>query len=401
MELRKKAPWVVIAAASAIFGTVNYFSYRAQVNYIQRFTDQGLRDIASDVSSSLVGFARSAATYAELVATLPESQAALEARDRGGLVHELASSYKVSRAKYGAEQGTFQIDLKTFCRLARPDLYGDGVGHREMMVRANRDKKPQSGLETSIASVSVRGVVPVKGPDGHHAGTFEWGFGLSRMFQRLKENANVDTVLLVDETTFTAPITSAGVAAKAAAAQAAEADRMVDGFRTVDSTNVELMKEIVTPELVSAKAVMIRSELVADTQFGVVSIPISDFSGRPLGAIIAAKNLAEPQRAMRATKLTFLAATLAGLIFLAGVVQIVFNGFLIRPVLEIGEHAEAMLTNPSVKIDLKKRTDEIGTMAKNLDFLRDRLAREKEAADRADKVTAQIAKIENAGEKKA
>src|SRR5207302_734765 len=121
-------------------------------------------------------------------------------------------------------------------------------------------------------SVSVRGVVPVKDAEGHLAGTFEWGFGLARLFQRLKENSNANTVLLVDETTFTAPITSAGIAAKAAAAVAAEADRMEDGYRTVDSSNVELMKQIVTHDLVVTKALIIRSQVVGDTQFGVIAI---------------------------------------------------------------------------------------------------------------------------------
>lgn len=395
MELRKKAPWVVIAAATAIFGTVNYISYRSQVGFIERFREHGLREIAIDVSSSVTGLARGAATYGEIVASLPETRSSLAEGDRAGLVRELAGSYRIARSKYAAQQATFfGLDLKTFCRLMRPDMFGDDVSHRDMIVLANKQRKAQSGLETSVSSVSARAVVPVSGPDGKHVGTFEWGFNLSRTFVRLKENSLADTVLLVDENTFTAPVTSSGIAAKVAAAQTAEADRILDGYRTVESTNVELMKQIVKADHTSTKDVLIRMQMVQDTQYGVIAIPISDFEGQRVGSIVVAKSMAESQRAIRATKLTFLAATVAGLILLAGVVQIVFNGFLIRPIVEIGENADAIVKDPGQKLDLKSRTDEIGSMARNLDVIRDRLAKEKEAHDRAEKVSAHVAKME-------
>src|SRR5581483_11107655 len=77
LELRKKAPWIVTAAATAIFGTVNYVSYRSQVGLVERFRDQSLQDIAADLSASLSGFSRGAATYGEIVATCPEVRRAL------------------------------------------------------------------------------------------------------------------------------------------------------------------------------------------------------------------------------------------------------------------------------------------------------------------------------------
>ncbi|MEZ0230775.1 MAG: cache domain-containing protein [Planctomycetota bacterium] len=386
---------MVIAAATAIFGTVNYVSYRSQVDYIERFRVHVLHDIAVDVSTSLTGFARGAANWGEIVATLPETRDALADKDRGRLVKELAASYRVARSKYAAQQASFfSPELKTFCRLMRPEMFGDDVSHRDMVARASKTGKAQSGLETSVSNLSARAVVPVRAPSGEQVGTFEWGFALARMFVRLKENSDADSVLLVDEETFTAPITTAGLTAKAAAAATAEADRMVENQRTVESTNVELMKLIVRPDLVLAKDVLMRTQMVADTQYGVVAIPVQDYGGRRVGTIVVARSLAESQRAIHATKITFLAATIAGLILLAGVVQIVFNGFLVRPIVEIGEHAEAMTKDPGVKIDLKGRTDEIGAMARNLDVIRDKLAKEKDAAERAARVSERIAKLE-------
>jgi HAMP domain-containing protein len=214
------------------------------------------------------------------------------------------------------------------------------------------------------------------------------------MFTRLKENSNAESALFVDESTFTAPITSAGVVAKAAAAKAAEADRIVDGYRTVESTDVELMRLVATRDVVTAKDTLKHYQMVGDTEYGVVAVPISDFSQRRIGTIVVARSLAEPQRAIRARKITFLAATIGGLILLAGAVQIVFNGLLIRPLLEIGESADAMTAGTPTKIDLKRRADEIGAIAKSLDELRARLTAEKEERERKEKVSAEVAKLE-------
>ena len=400
MEIRKKATWTIIAAASVIFGAVNCVSYGSQVDYIERFNDRVLHDIANDVSSSVAGFGRGAGMWAELVATLPTTRSALRDHDRDRLVHELQTSYRVERSRYSAEQATFvSPEKKTYLRLLRPDIdLRDDVSHRAIIVKAMTEHRTQSGLETSIAGVSVRAVAPVKDADDKPAGTFEWGVPLSRLFERLKDNANAESALFIDETTLTAPITSAGVAAKNAAAKAAEADRIVDGYRTVESTDVELMRRVVDGALVTVKESVVRTQSVGDTDYGVIATPIADFTGRRIGTIVVARSLAEFQHALRTTRITFLATTLAGLILLAGAVQVVFNGLLLRPLLELGENADAMAgPTPPSKIELRSRADEIGAIAKSLDGLRDRLAREKEEAERKQQVTDRVARLEKEG----
>jgi len=398
VELRKKAPWAVIAAATGIFGAVNFVSYFYQVRYIERFTEDGLADIASDVTTSLNS--KAGVMWGEIVATLPETKAALKEHDRGRLVHELQAAYKVENSRYTAQIGAFQSpELKTSLRLARPDLAGDDVSSREMVVKANKERKTQSGLETSVLSVSLRSIVPVTDADGKPAGSFEWGFPLSRTFQRLKDQSNAESGLFVDETKFAAPppsLTAADKARVEALRKAADADRIVDGYRTVESTDVELMRHIVSRELLDVTEKRPpHKQRVGDIDYGVIAVPVHDFSDRRIGTIVVAKSLAESQRAIRTTRITFIAATIAGLILLAGAVQVVFNGLLIRPLLEIGENADAMAgATPPGKIDLKTRDDEIGSIAKSLESLRARLAAEKAEAEQKARVTEHVKKLE-------
>ena len=395
MQLRQKTPLTVILIAGLVFGAANFVSYRSQVHYIEDRNNEQLREIAAEISNGLMGAANAASTYAELVATLPAVRAALRDRDRDRLVKELAPAYKNARAKYGVEQGSFQTpELTSFLRLAVPTLYGDDLSHRDMMVRVRKEHNTQKGLETSATRVSVRAVAPVL--DGeNYLGSFEWGVSLSRLLLRIKANHNADVGLFVDEKTFATPINARGAAMAALATKSVDADRVVEGYRTLDTTNVEMMRNVVTRELlVKLHEVTIRTRRIGGIDYGIVALPISDFGGRRLGAILVAKSLAEPQRRVRVTQVTFLTVTMAGLIFLAGAIQLVLNGLLLRPLVEIGEDLETLRTgNYEPKPDSESRTDEIGSMAQNVNRLRERLAKEKEDVQHKSRVSARLAQI--------
>lgn len=395
MQLRQKTPLTVILIASLVFGVTNFVAYRSQVNYIEHFSKKQLQDIAAEISNGLTGSATAASTYAELTAALPAVRTALRSRDRGLLSKELAPSYNNARAKYGVEQGSFQVpELQTFLRLAVPNLYGDDVSRRDMIVRANKEHKIQKGLETGASRISVRAVAPIM--DGQEfLGSFEWGVGLSRLLQRINTNRNAEVGLFVDEKTFAAPLTARGAAMAAEAARISDIDRVVDGYRTLETTNVELLRAVVTRELLTKlQSTLVRTRRIAGIDHGVIAIPLVDFGGRRLGAIVVIKSLAEAQRRVRATQVTFLTLTLAGLIFLAGAVQLVLNGLLLRPLVEIGENLDALTAgNYELQRDAAERTDEIGVMAKNVNRLRERLAKEKDEAQRKSRVSAHLAKI--------
>jgi HAMP domain-containing protein len=199
---------------------------------------------------------------------------------------------------------------------------------------------------------------------------------------------------------FSAPLTAKGAARIATVTRTTDVDRVVEGYRTLETSNVELMRHVVTLKLLAGlRDVSIRTRRVGGIDYGVIAIPINDFGGRRLGAILVAKSLAEPQRKVRVTQVTFLTVTAAGLILLAGAVQLVFNGLLLRPLLQIGDSLDELATgNYGASRDLLRRTDEIGAMAKNVDRIRERLAKEKEEAERKGRVAARLAALHDSEE---
>jgi HAMP domain-containing protein len=335
------------------------------------------------MKNSIESMKRGASGYAELFAAMPEVKKLLRADDREGLAKALVPSFKLMKNKYGAEVGTFQSSsLVTYLRLSNPDLkLQDDQSKREMVVRANHMKETQAGIEVSVRSAGIRAVAPVFDDEGP-LGSFEWGMGFTRTLQRLKDNTGAELSMFIDEKTFAAPITSAGQAAQRDAARSAEADRVAEGYRTIETTNPELMKQIIPAELLpTVQQPTFRDVVAGDSEYGVVAIPIFDFGGRRVGVVVGARNLETDHRVAKTAQTTFLVATLAGLILLAGAVQLVFNGFLVRPLDELTEDLEKITHgDPLAKIEMAKRADEIGSLAKKLEKLREKVLAGQEIA---------------------
>lgn len=115
------------------------------------------------VVSSIEAEARRASSLATLLANLPMVQERFGAGDRAGLVAELAPAFE--RLLLDAEVVELNLHVPpatSFLRLQNPAQFGeDESAHREMVVAANRQRVPLSGLETGADGFSIRGVSPV------------------------------------------------------------------------------------------------------------------------------------------------------------------------------------------------------------------------------------------------
>jgi HAMP domain-containing protein len=278
---------------------------------------------------------------------------------------------------------------------------------RDMVVRANHSQETQSGLEVMTTTANVRAVAPV-GSGSEHYGSFEYGVGFGRLFDVMKTRLHADLAVFIDEKTFQTPVSAQGAQMQREAQKAAESERVAEGYRTIASTDPELMKEVVPSDFLaslqqtttrevqpslhkpgeeapanhdavapvtSATAKPVLREVTAsDSRFGIVGVPLFDFSGRRVGALVGVRNLDEERRVERSTLLHFLGMTLVGVILLAGAVQLVFNGLLVRPVEELTQNAGAIAGGDvGAKIELTSRKDEVGALAKKIDDLRKKL----------------------------
>jgi HAMP domain-containing protein len=403
LNLRTKAPVALVVAAAGIFGASGYVCYYSQRDYIESNKHETMAALGERLKSSFASIPTAARQYAEFVAAMPPVKKALKAGDLDALAAELGPSYKLMKSKYGAEAASFQAmtssasvvggtgavataTIASVLRLANPD---DRVEYdqsrREMVVRANHQKETQAGLEVMSTTVSVRAVASID--DGTtHLGSFEWGTGFERLLKRIKEDTSAELALFIDEKAFVAPITSRGAALQKEAAKSADSDRVAEGFRTLVTTDPEFMKRAISADFLPTVQVMsFREVVLGDSEFGIVAVPVRDFGERQVGVVVAVRNMDEARRVARSTLIMFVGATITGLVLLAGAIQLVFNGLLVRPLVELTENLGAIAGGDlGVKLELAARADEVGALAKKLDKLRQRLADEKADAGKSE-----------------
>ncbi|KAF0222336.1 MAG: methyl-accepting chemotaxis [Rhodospirillaceae bacterium] len=133
-----------------------------------------------------------------LVATIPEVREAFAAGDRDALVRLFGPGYATLKDKVGVDQFQFHLPPATsFLRLHMPKKFGDDLSSfRQTVVEANQAKKPVVGLESGVAGLGLRGVVPVSAGDGRHVGTVEFGMSVGKSFvAAFKSRFGVDAAI--------------------------------------------------------------------------------------------------------------------------------------------------------------------------------------------------------------
>lgn len=157
------------------------------------------------VVSSIEAEARRASSLATLLANLPMVQERFGAGDRAGLMAELAPAFE--RLLLDAEVVALDLHVPpatSFLRLQNPAQFGeDERANREMVVAANEQRVPLSGLEAGADGFSIRGVSPVA-YQGRQLGSIQVAINFDRaVLQPFRAQHGIDIKLYVpDESGF-------------------------------------------------------------------------------------------------------------------------------------------------------------------------------------------------------
>ena len=379
MNLRFKAPLLVATAAGVVFVCTGYVCTRAQFEYIENMRRQKLTAVATGVKSGLEGQCRGASSQADFLANLGSVRDAIRAGDRDALDAATRPIYALLVGKGTAEQAWFHDrDLKVLLNLAEPAKYGEDVSGREMVVRANRYRETQAGVVVTAKGLAVRAVASVDS-GSEHLGSFEWGVPLGRFMNRVKDTTATELAIYVEE--------RAIAAASTASRGASEAES--GGLKIVTATNADLVKSVVTNELLNSVTEEIySSRTVLGVEYDIVAVPLFDFAGRQIGVVAGVKSMKEDRREVAALFLTFITGTLVGVVALAIVVFFIFEHLLRRPLAAMEKGIEVFVQGADNDTPLTHlgRPDEFGAVSKALNKLRDKLATEARLAAEAETV---------------
>ncbi|ABK43988.1 methyl-accepting chemotaxis sensory transducer [Magnetococcus marinus MC-1] len=232
---------------------------------ILRSEEAQLRERAESVITQVQSETRLAQALSALVAHIPLVQEKFEQGDRAWLAQQLEPAYQVIARDFGAKQFQFHTPPAfSFLRLHKPEKFGDDLSSfRHMVVNTNEKKSASQGLESGVAGLGARGIVPVFHGE-KHLGSVEFGMSFGpAFFTAFKQKHGADAALYLFK----------------------------EGkFITFASTMPEaLLQPQELKQAYAGKRVYTRRAFNA-TPYAIYGTMVKDYSGTPLGVVEIAMN---------------------------------------------------------------------------------------------------------------
>lgn len=325
MHVKYKALLLVGAVTIVTAAISGWSSYATNSAIIESAKQKELLGTATLIQNDLQEQAGKAAARASLIVSLPSIQDAFRKGDREQLVQRLVPAFLIQRDKFGIREGQFHLAPATsFLR-----IYDVTAGHgedlsafREMVLATNRKQEPQKGIEIGRRGLSIRGVDVVKDAKGP-IGSFEVGLSFSPVLENLKKNAGFEAGVFVDKTMMSEIATLL---------PKPDAERIVGSYQNVEATNWKTVRPMVSSDILNdAKDVLVRIKTVDGVDYGMVAVPLLDYKGGRIGAIVAVKSFEDYQTLQGSALVRAMAFALLQAILLAGAMLILINVLFIHP----------------------------------------------------------------------
>ncbi len=363
MNIKLKAPLILIAVGWLTSGIAAYSSFSSTRHIIDSAQQRELKAIALLIQTALIEQASEAEALAALVASLPAVQAAFRARDREALFQWLVPAFLKQRDQFGVLISQFHLPpASLFLNLddVTEQPGEDQSDFREMVLMGNRHHQPQKGIELGQGGLSIRGLYPVKDAEGP-IGSFEVGLSFHTVLEETKQSTGFELGVFVDDKRLTAIATHL---------PRHDAERLVGGFLNLEATNWQVLRSLVSADLLSGAAndVVLKLLNVGGIDYGLVMVPLQDFKEHPIGAIVATRSFEMFQSQTKRALVSTLAFAFLQMGLLTGAVLIVQNALFIRRLSALVEQT-ALLAQGEPATDLAELVtgrDEIGTMAQHL-----------------------------------
>ncbi|WP_312254966.1 methyl-accepting chemotaxis protein [Stutzerimonas nitrititolerans] len=292
-----------------------------------------LRSIVDNVSTAIASESLTAERLSALVASVPEVQQAMAGNDRQRLSELFVPGYQQLAKDYGLSQFQFhKAPATSFLRVHKPAQFGDDLSAiRQTIVETNSRQAPVRGVESGVAGLGIRGLVPVR-HEGRHVGSVEFGLSFGQaFFDTFKTRYGVDVGLVLRDAN--------------------------GAFETFASTfeSGALISDSQRAQAFAGQDVLFRTDL-GERPLAILVVAVQDFSGKPLGVLEVAMDRSHYADALADMRNT--ALIVAGIAIALGllVAALVARG-IVRP---IRVAVDAMRDIAAGEGDLTRRLEEHG-----------------------------------------
>ncbi|ADZ69229.1 methyl-accepting chemotaxis protein [Polymorphum gilvum] len=169
---------LAVVGAAASVGIAQWLSRDLTAMALAREVSAAKQQLMAQVEAE----SRQALMLAKVVAGQAGVQSKVAAQDRDGLAAEFLPTFPAMKQD-GIQQFQFHLPpATTLLRVHKPEQFGDDLSSfRQTVVETNRKVAPISGLESGVAGIGNRGVVPIL-HDGTHVGSVEFGLNFHDQF---------------------------------------------------------------------------------------------------------------------------------------------------------------------------------------------------------------------------
>ena len=325
MHVKYKALMLVGVITIVTAGISGWSAYATNNGIIESAKQKELRGTATLIQNDLQEQATKAAARASLVVSLPSMQEAFRKGDREQLIQRLLPAFLIQRDKFGIREGHFHLaPAISFLRIYDVTAgHGEDLsGFREMVLATNRKQESQKGIEIGRRGLSIRGIDVIKDAAGP-IGSFEVGLSFSPILENLKKNAGFEAGVFVNAVMMS---DIANLLPKP------DAERIVGSYQNVEATNWKVVRPMVSADLLNdAKDVVVRIKTVDGVDYGLVAVPLLDFKGSRIGAIVAVKSFEDYQTLQGSALVRAIAFAFLQAVILAGAMLILINVLFIHP----------------------------------------------------------------------
>ncbi len=362
MRLSTKVSLIITLLTLLACGGAAYLSYASHLKLAADAENRELRTLATFIQNDLQAQSDKAAARASLICSLPSIQEAFRAGDREQLARRLVPAFLVQRDKFGVREGQFHTPPATsFLRLYDTANFGEDLSSfREMVLATNRRQEPQKGVEIGRQGLSIRGIDVLKDAQGP-IGSFEVGISFSTVMTDIKNNFGFEAGAYVDNALMTSIATLA---------PKPDAEHIVGEYQNVESTNWQVIRQMVTPDLLAkVNDVTFRSKNVNGVDYGLVLLPLLDYKGKQIGALVAVGSFETVHTQLMAALTGIVSTALFQAILLIGMSLLIIKAMFLRPVRALGEKIAELANGkiPEKSPALSRRHDEIGEAARQLE----------------------------------
>ncbi len=367
MKLKYKAPLIVFVVTLLTSAIATYVDYSFHRNLVENAEQKELKEVASFIQNDIVRESHKVMGITSLITTQPWIIKAFKEGNKDLLTSSLTESFALQKNSNHINTAKFWHSPATvFLNLYNPkDSDKDESSYRSMVLAANLQKQAARGIEVGSTSLAIRGVEPIVDGD-EFIGSFEVGTSFALVLKAVQQNLKFHAAVFVEDDV----LSNRGIMANINAPE-----DQIAGYRLLQATDSNFIKNVVSSDLLSSvNDIITKTTKIQGKNYGIVLVPLLDYTGVQIGSIVAARNFSELSSSFNKSIVADVLFCLVQSALLSFITFVTFSTLVISPLQKIRNNMKKLINGDmNAQDSVSQRKDTIGKLERTYFKLKNHL----------------------------